>query len=93
MRVRFIGDPRHGGEGPDRLSLFGVEFVKGQWVEVSDAFPKKVARHSHFEVDTDGDGQPGPTLEELRAELDAKGIAYHHKAGVKRLLELLDDAD
>ncbi|WDR03625.1 hypothetical protein PSQ19_06025 [Devosia algicola] len=29
----------------------------------------------------------------LRAELDAKGISYHHKAGAAKLRELLDNQE
>ena len=34
-----------------------------------------------------------PTVGELRAELDARGISYHHKAGVASLKALLAEAD
>ncbi len=33
-----------------------------------------------------------PTVDELRADLDAMGVKYHHKAGAAKLAELLADA-
>ena len=33
--------------------------------------------------------KPDDEVAELRAELDAKGIPYHHKAGAAKLRELL----
>jgi hypothetical protein len=35
----------------------------------------------------------GETVESLRAKLDAKGIEYSPRAGVKRLTELLEEAE
>ena len=34
---RFIGDPRHGGEGPDAITLFGLTFGRAGATEVADA--------------------------------------------------------
>lgn len=90
MRVRFIGDPRHGGEGPEVITILGLSFVKGEWTPVQGDAARRLTRHTHFEADADGDGEPGPTVESLRARLDDLGVGYHHKAGVKRLLELLE---
>lgn len=46
MKARFVGDPNDSGSGPDRLTMWGVEFVKGEWTAVSD---RRLATHSHFE--------------------------------------------
>lgn len=52
MRARFIGDPRHGGEGPALLTFMGVEFVKDVWVEdVPAPCAIKVSGNSHFATD------------------------------------------
>lgn len=114
MLARFIGDPRNGGDGPRLVSTFGLDFIKGDWRDVSDECALKLVGNDHFEVegltvakavllsetftafDADGDGIPGgfaePTDEALtlRAALDAKGIKYHHKAGVAKLRALLE---
>ena len=91
-KARFIGDPRHGGQGPARMTMLDVAFVKGEWADVSAAVANRLAVNNHFEIDTDGDGEPGPTIESLRADLDSLGVKYHHKAGVERLSDLLDQA-
>jgi hypothetical protein len=49
MRARFIGDPNDNGSGPDTITVFGVEFVKGEWRDVTD---DRFGRHSHFEFET-----------------------------------------
>lgn len=89
MRVRFIED----ASPDDACVVFGLTFPVNQWVEVPASVFNRLSRNPAFEADTDGDGEPGPTLEELRAKCDALGIHYHHKAGVKRLLELLSETD
>lgn len=84
MRVRFIGS---GEPGEDEVcTVFGQDFPRGEWVEASN---QKLANNPAFEVDADADGVPGPSVEELRAALDLKGVKYHHKAGPEKLAELL----
>lgn len=50
MQARFIGDPRHGGDGPAVLEWYGLSFPKGEWIEVSDEVAGRLSGHSHFEV-------------------------------------------
>lgn len=88
-QARYIGDPRFNGEGPAEVHSCSLPFVKGEWREISAEVALRLAGNNHFEIDTDGDGEPGPTVEELRSQCDARGIAYHPRAGVKRLSELL----
>lgn len=53
MRAKFIGDPRHGGEGPDTITLYGVAFPKGEWVEpIPAALEAKLPGNNHFETDS-----------------------------------------
>lgn len=70
MRARFIGNPASNGEGPESISVFGVEFVKGEWAEVSDGVAARLSTNNHFETrtaalkpveafDHDGDGKAG----------------------------------
>jgi hypothetical protein len=117
LRARFIGDPRHGGEGPSSFPFGGVVFVKGEWLsDIPEAIASKVRGNSHFEtedaaekpakiipLDLDGDGKPGGSLPDaespdaaeiakLRADLTDLGASFHHKAGAKKLRELLDAA-
>lgn len=85
MKVRFIGsdDPTE-----DTIcTVFGQDFARGEWVEVSNA---KLASNPAFEVDADRDDEPDPTVDEMKAELDRRGVKYHHKAGPARLKELLN---
>lgn len=91
-KARYIGDPRHDGEGPAEVDSCNHHFVKGEWTDVSAEAARRLANNNHFEVDTDDDGEAGPTVDELRAECDARGIQYHARAGVKRLAELLAEA-
>ena len=91
MRARFIGDPQHGGEGPDSLSLFGAEFNRTDWTLVPPAFERKISGNSHFEIDMDGDGEPDPTEDEMRAQLDAMGVKYRKNASPETLAKLILD--
>ncbi|MDM8352896.1 hypothetical protein [Brevundimonas diminuta] len=91
-KARFIGDPNHNGDGPDELTLYGVEFVKGEWIAVPANVAAKLSGNNHFEIDANDDGAADPTVEELRAQLDQLGVKYHHKAGAEKLLALLDEA-
>ena len=104
MLARFIGDPRNGGDGPRLVSTFGFEFIKGDWRDVSDECALKLVGNDHFEVEgltanegqyvvVDSGGEGAALLDDvnaLRAMLDARGIAYHHKAGVAKLRALLE---
>lgn len=68
MRAKFIGDPRHGGEGPAAITLYGVAFPKGEWVEpIPAALEAKLPGNSHFETAASGDFlRPAPTPEQFR---------------------------
>lgn len=58
----------------------GEAVVRGEAVVVqSKAAPAPVSE----------DPKAEPTVDELRAELDALGVKYHHKAGTSKLAELL----
>ncbi len=46
MKARFVGDPNDHGSGPERITVFGVEFVKGEWTTVTN---RRLRTHSHFE--------------------------------------------
>ncbi len=91
MRARFIGDPRNGGEGASALSFAGVEFVKGEWTDVPEAFAAKIAGHSHFEADANDD-EEADEVAAVRAHLDELGVAYHPRLGLTKLTALLDEA-
>ena len=46
---RFTGDPRHGGEGPEAITLFGLTFGRAAATEVTDAaVVRKLAANPHF---------------------------------------------
>ena len=45
MRARFIGDPNDNFSGPERITFWGVEFVKGEWERVTNP---RFASNNHF---------------------------------------------
>lgn len=86
MKVRFVGS---GEDGEDTVCVvFNQSFPLGEWVEVSNA---KLATNPAFEVDANGDADPDPSLDDMKAELDRRGVKYHHKAGPAKLKALLDE--
>lgn len=84
--------------GNDHFEVEGLTVAKVTVVE--ETFTRDDlaawAREGFAAFDGDGDGRlggfAGPTDEALtlRAALDAKGIKYHHKAGVAKLRALLE---
>lgn len=55
MRVRFVGDPRNGGDGPDTVILGNYEIGRVNFVDVTDeALALKLAGNSHFEHEYPG---------------------------------------
>jgi hypothetical protein len=57
---RFIGDPRHGGEGPDDITLHGHRFDRRHATAVADArVIAKLAGNPHF-VEVVADAAPAP---------------------------------
>ena len=62
MRARYIGDPKRAGEGPEVTTTFGLTFLKGAWVNITDPVAiRKLSNNTHFEVDKGSapSGQPG----------------------------------
>lgn len=86
MRIRYVGsgDPSDNTE----CEAFGHTFVLGEWVEMGN-LPLRLLGNPTFEVDVDGDGTPEPDVATMKAQLDALGVRYHHKAGARKLAELL----
>lgn len=93
IKARFVGDKADPKSDPDEVSAFGVSFVKDEWTDVPKTFADKIAGNTHFEIDSDGSGTADPTIEDLRAQLDAKGIAYSPRAGIANLQAKLDEAN
>jgi hypothetical protein len=57
---RFIGDPRHGGEGPDGITAFDLSFSRVYATNVSDArLIAKLAGNPHF-IQDDANAAPSP---------------------------------
>ena len=57
---RFIGDPRHGGQGPDDIALLGYRFSRLHATAVADArVIAKLAGNPHF-IQLDEDAAPAP---------------------------------
>lgn len=89
MKARFIGS---GEPGENReCEVFGLVFPLDEWVEVSGLAASKLRGNPTFEVDVDDDGEADQSNDELRAQLDALGVKYHHKAGTEKLKAALAD--
>lgn len=91
-RARYIGDPRHGGQGPDAVNSCNYSFVKGEWREIDAAAAERLSKNNHFELDGDDDGEADPALAEVRAQLTELGVKFHHRAGLDKLMAKLDEA-
>lgn len=53
MKVTFIGDPAHGGDGPESFEMFVHHFEKGKPTEVDGrtAQAKKFENNNHFKCE------------------------------------------
>lgn len=98
MKFQYIGPDK---EAPDQTKAFGYEFdLKGEAVDVKEphVISKLLQNRSFKLVDVqdvevvEETEKEDPTLEQLRAECEARGIKYHHKAGVEKLAALLEAA-
>lgn len=89
MRARFVGDPRYDGDGPERLTALGVDFVKGEWRDVPDDVAGRLSGHSHFEVDAVPEGaEPIGDWRALdKAALDAFAAAQGIKLDRRKSLD------
>lgn len=69
VKVKFIGDPKDGFAGPERITVFGHPFRKNRYVDTPEDVAKRAATHPHFVVK----GQPDPSLEAKEKELPEAG--------------------
>lgn len=72
---------RYSPEGEGK-SFAGPEDVPEGWMTIEEHLARQ-----------EGERVPEDDVDALRAALDAKGVSYHHRAGAKRLAELLAEAD
>ena len=57
ITAAYVGDPADDFSGPSKIEMFGLEFTKGEMVEIEDATAiRKIKGHSHFHVE--GDDKP-----------------------------------
>ena len=49
-RLRYVGDPKNGGEGHAVLVAYGLEWPKGEPVNVPEELAARLAGNDHFEV-------------------------------------------
>ncbi len=93
MRARFIGDPNDNFSGPERITFWGVEFVKGEWERVTNP---RFATNNHFEVDDGSEGgYEGMKVPALKALAAARGVDLTDvtlKADIIAALQLADEA-
>lgn len=103
MKFRFIGDPRHGGEGPASVDVGGVEIGRVEFVRVPHAIAAKLAGNNHFEsmADSDKPSAPAPRSEPaaanpdkeaLIAQAEALGVDVDRRWGVPRLVDEISKA-
>ena len=97
----YIGDPRDDLSGPSSMTVYGLEFKKGEPALVEDQnIARKLAGHSHFrhgdeEVEVTGredDDLVGLNTEQLKAVADAEGVEYDSKARKGDILEAIREA-
>lgn len=67
MKAKYVGDPRHDGDGPKSVTLHGVTFPKNEWVgDLPPALEAKLPNNSHFEVSgASVEKPPNPPLAEV----------------------------
>lgn len=92
---KFIGN---GKSDPEKITAYGIAFLKGEEVEVEDKVAvAKLRGNSHFEevereeepaADTDGNGYLKKA--EIIAALEERGIEFDPSAKRDALLELLN---
>lgn len=87
MRVRFIGEP----DGDRECVAYGMVFPEGEWIDIGKE-QARLATNPMFDADADGDGDVDPSVDEMRDELTALGVKFHHKAGPAKLAALLAKA-
>ena len=94
MRARFIGDPNDNFSGPERITFWGVEFVKGEWERVTNP---RFASNNHFEVEDDSEGgyegMKVPALKALAAERRVDLTDVTLKADIIAALQLAAEAE
>lgn len=75
VAARFIGDPRHGGDGPASVTMWGHTFAKGVWTELTTETAIQRARgNDHFEVSDEAVAElPEPVIEPKAPEPDLPG--------------------
>jgi hypothetical protein len=70
-------------------------YNNGKTAQMTERYAKvlaKLGRGTYSELDTEK--KPSnelPEVEQLRAEAEKRGIAYHHRAGIAKLRELLGE--
>jgi len=98
MRARFIGDPNDNFSGPNVLESYGETFVKNEWASVPETVARKLASHSHFEVQEAADPNDLNSLKvaELKAIAEDRGVDLGDatkKADIIAALELAAEAE
>lgn len=92
MKFQYVGVDK---QDPEVATVMGVSFkLRGEPVFVEDAvLVQKLKGNPTFKcldvVDVAFEDVK-ENLDALRAECDKRGIKYHHKAGAKKLTQLLE---
>lgn len=83
INAKFVGDPNDDFSGPTNMTMFGQDFKKGEYVELTDpAVIRKVRGHSHFQIEGEGEVEATNTGRDDLAQLGAG------TGGLERLKEL-----
>jgi hypothetical protein len=96
-KFRFVGDPRHGGDGPHVIEVMGVAIGRNEFVPVPDDVAAKLATNNHFErfiegaVEPEFEPEPMSDLEPFVAK-GPRGLWYV-KRGEKRVSKGFETED
>jgi len=95
MKFTFIGDPERGGDGPNTIICFGIEFPKGESVDVTDEkIIGKLTGNSHFDDGSDNgtgsaktpdDATVKQTIQGAVKALDPENNGHWTKPGAVRM--------
>lgn len=96
---RFVGDPSDDFSGPSSMSMFGMEFPKGEFVAVEDeAVARKLRGHSHFEEEGGEkiekkevvrDDLPALDLEAMKDVARQEGVAFEDDTTKAKLMKAI----
>lgn len=99
INARFVGDPADDFSGKSNVTMFGVDFEKGEFTRVEDPDAiRKIRGHSHFEVEGEGevkkktvetDELPPLDLEALKEVARDEGVEFEDDTTKPKLMKAI----